>query len=245
MKSSTLLVVFIAMGLLTTGIGGLIPLAQNLLSRVSLRRLFAFRSGILVAVSFLDLLPEAWKYHPTLAGTGAMVAFVLFYVMQNFTMVDSCAEYIEDCHTHLLGWAALAGLFIHSFMDGFNLSVSFLATTGAGLAVGAAMTLHKLMDGFTLTSLFRQAGYSRRRSLLGLAVMAAATPAGCWVGSSGLADFSPGTIALLLGVAGGSFLYLSAAEFAPRLHKAADLPAFASFGAGVAAFWALHLLSSY
>jgi zinc transporter ZupT len=238
-----MLLAFLALALLATGIGGLVPLAQNLLSRPSLRRLFAFRSGILVAVTFLDLLPEAWKYHPTMAGAGAMASFLFFYFMQNFTMVDSCTEYLEECHTHLLGWAALAGLFIHSFMDGFNLSVSFAATSGAGMAVGAAMTLHKLMDGFTLTSLFQEAGYSRARSLLGLAVMAAATPLGCAAGSLGVAGLNAGCTAALLGVAGGSFLYLSAAEFAPRLHKAADFPALASFGGGVAVFGALHYLS--
>ena len=237
-----MLVLFIVLGLIATGLGGLVPLAQNLLSRPSLRRLFAFRSGKLVAVTFLDILPEAWKYHPTLAGTGALAAFVLFYVMQNFTMVDSCTEYLEECHTHLLGWAALAGLFIHSFMDGFNLSIAFTATAGAGLAVGAAMTLHKLMDGFTLTSLFQQAGYSRTRTLVGLAVMAAATPLGCAAGSYGLAGFRAGTTAMLLGVAGGSFLYLSAAEFAPRLHKPADRPAFAAFAAGLLVFYVLHAL---
>jgi len=235
-----MLVLFLVLALIATGVGGLIPLAQNLLSRPSLRRIFAFRSGILVAVAFLDVLPEAWKYHPTLAGTGAIVSFLLFYAMQNFTMVDSCTEYLEECHTHVLGWAALGGLFIHSFMDGFNLAVAFAATSGAGLAVGAAMTLHKLMDGFTLTSLFQEAGYSRTRTLLGLAVMAAATPLGCAMSSFGLVGLSPSFTATLLGVAGGSFLYLSAAEFAPRLHKAADFPAFASFGAGVAVFWALH-----
>ena len=234
---------FIVLGLIATALGGLVPLAQNLLSRPSLRRLFSFRSGILVAVTFLEILPEAWKFPPTMAGTGALAAFVLFYVLQHFTMVDSCSEYLEDCQTHLLGWAALAGLFIHAFMDGFNLSVSFSATSGAGLAVGAAMTLHKLMDGFTLTSVFQEAGYSRRRTLLWLAAMALATPIGCAAGMLGMSELRASTNALLLGVAGGSFLYLSASEFAPRLHKAADLGAFASFGAGIGAFWLLHALA--
>ena len=234
-----MIVAFLILGLIATGLGGLFPLVQNLLSRTNLRRLFAFRSGILVAVTFLELLPEAWKYHPSLAGGGALAAFLIFYIIQNFTMVDSCTEYLEECRTHVLGWVALMGLFIHSFMDGFNLAVSFAATAQAGLAVGAAMVLHKVMDGFTLISLFRQAGYSARRSLVGLAVMAAATPVGCGVGFLGLTELNPSWSALLLGIAGGSFLYLSAAEFAPRLHKEPDPFAFASFGAGVLALWAL------
>ncbi|MFA6004484.1 MAG: ZIP family metal transporter [Elusimicrobiota bacterium] len=238
-----MLITFIVLGLIATFIGGLLPLAQTLLSRPSLRRIFAFRSGILVAVTFLDILPEAWKYHPTLAGTGAMTAFFAFYILQNFTMVDSCTEYLEECNTHILGWVALAGLFTHSFMDGFNLSISFAATAEAGLAVGAAMIMHKLMDGFTLTSLFRQSGYSLARSSLGLMIMAAATPLGCAASSHGLAVLNSATAALLLGAAGGSFLYLSAAEFAPRLHKHPDIPAFASFASGVAVFWGMHLLA--
>ncbi|HAM34404.1 MAG TPA: hypothetical protein DEB40_08830 [Elusimicrobia bacterium] len=238
-----MLVAILGAGLVATAIGGMVPWAQNLLSRPSLRRLFAFRSGILVAVTFLDLLPEAWKYHPTMAGTGAMGAFFLLYVIQNFTMVDSCTEYLEDCQTHVLGWAALAGLFTHAFMDGFNLSVAFAANGAAGMAVGGAMVLHKIMDGFTLTSIFGQAGYSHGRSLLLLAIMAAATPLGCGISRLGLTELSPGWSAVLLGISGGSFLYLSAAEFAPRLHRRADFSAFAAFGVGVLSMWALHGLS--
>jgi zinc transporter ZupT len=178
-----------------------------------------------------------------MAGTGAMAAFLFFYAMQNFTMVDSCTEYIEDFHVHSLGWAALAGLFIHSFMDGFNLSVSFTAGVGAGFAVGAAMTLHKLMDGFTLTSLFRQSGYSPVRSLASLAVMALATPLGCFASTRGMRALDIRVCAVLLGIAGGSFLYLSAADFAPRLRESRDFKTFASFGVGVAFFWALHSAS--
>jgi zinc transporter ZupT len=238
-----MLYAFLALALVAAAVGGVFPPARDFLSRPGLRRLFAFRSGLLIAVTFLDLLPEAWKYHPTLAGTGALAAFVGFYLMQSFTMVDSCTEYLADCHTHLLGWAALAGLFIQSFMDGFNLAVSFAASDGAGAAVGAALALHKLMDGFTLTALFQQAGCSRRRSLVGLAVMTAATPLGCAAAAGGLHGLNPVFTALFLGVAGGSFLCLSAAEFTPRLHKAADLPVLLSFGAGVAAFWAPHSLA--
>ncbi len=236
-----MLVVFILLGLIATAVGGLVPMAQSLLSRQNLLRLFAFRSGVLVAVAILDLLPEAWKYQPALASAGALSAFLVFYVIQNFAMVDTCAEYIEDCPHHLLGWAALAGLFVHSFMDGFNLGASFEA--GAGLAVGAVMVLHKTMDGFTLTSLFRQTGYSSAQSLLGLGVMAAATPLGCWVSVLGMSALPPSWTAALLGAAGGSFLYLSTAALSPNLHKKSDPPSFASFAAGALLLWVLHGLN--
>lgn len=226
-----------------TFIGGFFHRARSLLSRKGMWRIFAFRSGILLSVTFFDLLPEAWVHQPTWAGWGALSAFILFYAAESFAMLDACPEYLEDCKTHALGWAALAGLLIHSFMDGFNLSVSFAAGSAAGLAVGTAMCLHKLADGLTLTALFRQAGYARSKTLAGLAAVAAATPLGAMAALRGSAAMSSAAAAAVLGFAGGSFLYISAREILPRMHRNEDSGAFVCFGAGILAMLALGKLA--
>lgn len=236
-----MLVALVLAALAATFVGGLFPLAQSWLSRAGLWRIFAFRSGILLSVTFIDVLPQAWKQDPALAGWGALAAIVLFYTAASFAMVDSCPEYLEECTTHVLGWAALVGLFIHSLMDGVNLAVSFGAGAAAGLAVGTAMTLHKLADGFTLTSLFGQSGYTRGQTLFGLCAVAAATPLGVALSSRLMAAAGPS--ALLLGFAGGSFIYIGAAEILPRLHKTRDRLAFGCFLAGIVAMTGLHAIA--
>ena len=236
-----MLTAFVCLGLAATLLGGLFPVSR--LSRAGLWRLFAFRSVLLLAVTFTDLLPEAWVHHPSYAGWGAMSAFFLFYAAQSFAMVDACPEYMEECTTHVLGWAALIGLFVHSFMDGLNLAVSVSAGTAAGLAVGTALTLHKLVDGFTLTSLFRQSGYSARQTAVGLCLVAGATPLGSLVSRWNAAGLDSAYSALLLGFAAGSFIYIGTAEILPRLHKTHDRGAFVSFGAGILAMLALRQLA--
>lgn len=238
-----MLTALLVLALAATFIGGLLPGARSLLSRKGLWRLFAFRSGLLVSVTFFDLLPEAWVHQPSWAGWGALLAFIIFYAAESFAMTDACPEYLENCKTHALGWAALAGLFIHSFMDGFNLSVSFAAGTAAGLSVGVATCLHKLADGLTLTSLFRQAGYSGAKNAGALVIMAAATPLGAVLALRGSAAMDSGAAAALLGFAGGSFLYVGAREILPRLHRNEDSGAFICFGAGVLAMLALGRLT--
>lgn len=233
-----MLTALLVLALAATFTGGFLPMARSLLSRQGMWRIFAFRSGILVSVTFFDLLPEAWVHQPTWAGWGALSAFLLFYAAESFAMLDACPEYLEDCKTHALGSAALAGLFIHSFMDGFNLSVSFSAGSAAGLAVGAAMCLHKLADGLTLTSLFEQAGYSRVKIFAGLSIVAAATPLGAFLALYGSAAMSSAAAAAVLGFAGGSFLYISAREILPRMHRSEDSGAFICFGAGILAMLA-------
>jgi zinc transporter ZupT len=229
----------LAFSVVATLAGGYLPIAK-VISRQGLWRLFAFRSGLLISITFTDLLPEAWLYQPTWAGWGALGGFLLFYAAESLAMTDACPEYLENCKTHVLGWAALAGLVIHALMDGVNLSVAFSAGSAAGLAAGIALCLHKLADGLTLTSLFRGAGYSRRRTLTALAVVAAATPAGAVMVRTGAAAAGSYASAGLLGLAGGSFLYIGAREILPRLHRDGDAVTLLFFGAGVLAMLALH-----
>lgn len=237
-----MLVYFTVIAVAMTFAGGLAPMAKNLLSRPGMWRLFSLRAGILIAVSFTEVLPEAWSRHPSLAGWGAVAAFVLLFTMGSFAMMDSCPEYLEQCRVHCLGWAAFAALTVHSFIDGFNLGVSFAAGASAGIAVGVALALHKLADGFTLTSLFDQAGMTPGKSLASLALVAAATPAGAALNGLGISGGSSRASALLLGFAGGSFIYIGAADILPRLHKAADKSCLAYFALGLFGMAALHRL---
>ncbi|MBI5625272.1 MAG: ZIP family metal transporter [Elusimicrobia bacterium] len=210
-----------------TFLGGLIP--QAVVSRVGMRRLFAVRAGILLAVAFTDLLPEGLALHRTIAGFTALGAFGILYGLGSVAMLDSCPEYLQECRVHYLGAAALLALSLHSFLDGFNLSVSFGAGELAGLAVGGAVILHKAADGFTLTSILRQSGLSSARTWAILALVAAATPLGCALSSLGLADLPRPFAAAVMGFAAGSFIHIGATDVLPLVHKREDRASIAAF----------------
>lgn len=232
----------LVISVLATLAGGYLPLSR-FLSRQGLWRLFAFRSGILISVTFTDLLPEAWLYNPSWAGWGALAGFLLFYAAESLAITDACPEYLENCTTHALGWAALAGISIHALLDGVNLAVAFTAGSAAGLAAGTALCLHKVADGLTLTSLFKSSGYNRKQSQAALILVAAATPAGAALVQNGTAAMGAYATAGLLGLASGSFLYIGAREIIPRMHRDGDILTLVFFGAGVAAMAALHRLA--
>lgn len=237
-----MLLAFTVIAVIMTFVGGLFPLAQSLLSRPGMSRLFSVRAGILLSVAFTEILPEAWRTHHASAGWGALAAFAILFAMGNFAMLDSCPEYLEQCRIHYLGLAALLALSAHSFIDGFNLAVSFSAGERAGLAVGLALALHKIADGFTLTSLFAQSGYSRRRTLLTLIGVAAATPLGSGLSSLGFLSLPVAAEAALMGFAAGSFIYISATDILPRLHKSADRTGLLYFGLGMFGMAAIKIL---
>jgi len=237
----TPLVAFSAAAFIMTLLGGIVPFVRSSLSRESLLRMFSLRSGILLSAAFIGVLPEAWAMQRTTAGWGALGGFAFLFFMGNFSMLDCCPEYIEQCSVHMIGASALAALSLHSFIDGLNLSVAFSAGKAVGAAIGLALSLHKIADGFTLTSLLAQAGYRRMTSLTALCVIAAATPLGSLLSAFGLAQLSIEAQAALLGFSGGTFLYIGASDLLPRLHKAEDKSHLLYFCAGLFSMWALKL----
>jgi len=238
------LATILLLGFAATWLGGFARKAFVFSDRVGLARLLAFRSGILVAVAFVDVLPEAWGLAPRLAGWGALAAFAFCYAAENVAVADPCHEELEDCHSHGLGWTGLVGLLVHALIDGVNVGAASFASASALLAVGAATVLHKAADGFTLTSLLRQGGFKRGSILLALGAIAFATPLGAlgsYLGGSGL---GPEATSLLLGFAGGSFLYIGATDIVPHLHRSRDGASFAAFAAGLSAMFAISRLAS-
>ena len=237
------LALFVLLAVAATLAGGLMPSVKNAFSRSGMSRLFAVRAGILLGVAFTEILPEAWELNPALAGWAAVGAFVLLFAIASFAMLDSCGEYLEQCRVHYLGWSALFALTTHSFIDGFNLSVSFAAGQRAGIAVGMALALHKVADGFTLTSLFFQSGFGPRKSFLLLLFVTGATPLAALLSSPavGISALPPGPEASLLGFAAGSFVYIAAADVLSRLHKNADRASVLFFVSGLLGIAALRL----
>lgn len=236
----TMLNVLLLAALAATCAGGLLPAADSIVERLGLRRLLAFRSGLLIAIAFTDVLPSAVRLGPASAGWAALTAFILSYASENLVMSDPCHEAAEGCRSHALGGMALGALFLHSLLDGLNLGALTVVSSSALAAAGVSMLVHKFADGFTLTTLFREAGYMRRGTALGLSAVALATPLGAGLSRYGAVVLTPAQLAILLGFTGGSFVYIAAAELLPRLHPGRDRQSFASFGAGLAAMLVLH-----
>jgi zinc transporter ZupT len=229
-----MLALILVLAVAATIAGGASPVVDHAVARIGLWRVQAFRSGILIAVAFGDVLPEAWRMAPKYAGWGALAAFAFCYASETIMPLDPCLESSGGRHSHPLGYVAIAGLFLHSFFDGINLGAASFVGTTILAAVGAATILHKLADGFTISTMLH--GDAKLRNA-GLAAIALATPIGAIFSSAVAHRLDASAFALLLSFAGGSFVYIGSAEVLPRLHRRepGDSASLACFGAGLTA----------
>jgi zinc transporter ZupT len=193
-------------------------------------------------MTFLHLLPEALSLNPRYAGAAVAGAFVLYFMLEEYVVVHPCGELTGHCRVHSLGWGALTALFVHSVGDGIVMTASFLSSARLGGVVSAAILVHKFSDGLTLSSLLTDSGHSRRGVWGWNVFLALATPLGVVLGRCGKDFMTHSVLAVILGLAGGGFLYVGASDILPRLHRKKDPLCWVFLGLGVAlsALWGEH-----
>lgn len=224
---------FSILAVLATWFGGYLILRQKEWAERNLWRVLAFGSGILLAMTFMHLLPEAWSLNAQATGVAVVAAFVGLLAVEQFTVVHACGEVGEHCTIHHVGYGALVALFLHGLADGLAIAFSFVSSRYLGVAVASAVLAHKFSDGMTLSSLFIQSYHSLGKTLKLVAALSLATPLGVLIGMS-TGRWTGGTVlASLLGLAAGGFLYISTADILPRIHKSRDLWCWVFLVAGV------------
>ncbi len=239
-----MLTVLLALAFAASMAGGLAPATEGLLERLGFQRVVSFRSGLLIAVALSDVLPEAWGQSRPAAAAAAAAALLLGYVLHHDHGGDHEGHELTHPHVHdrdrVHRTAAVGAMFAHSLTDGLNLGAVALAGGPALLAVGAATALHKLADGFTVASLYHKTESPKGRVFAILVGVSLATPAGAVLGRAGALSLGPVLAALLLGFAGGSFLYVGATQIVPHLRRRKDPECALAFAAGAVAMLLLR-----
>jgi ZIP family zinc transporter/zinc and cadmium transporter len=185
--------------------------ARTRWSESGLDALLAFSAGFMVSVGLLDLIPHAIEEGGSRAAFVVLLGYLLVHLTQH-TLAPHF-HFGEEKHsvTQAVGWSALAGLLLHTFIDGVAIASGFAVSNALGILVFFAIMLHKVPEGVAISSLFLAAGASRKRAVTAATALAAATVLGV---------LFTGLIEPLarhgLALAGGVTLYVGASNLVPE-----------------------------
>jgi ZIP family zinc transporter len=201
----------LAIGLLT-GLATLLGGTLALRLRSSLELLLGFGAGVVLGVALFDLLPEAavlgGQRLDALDVSAALATGFAAYLVLDQTAAAFARGGRWRGH---LGAAALTA---HSLMDGLGIGLTFQVSRTAGAIVAFAVLAHDSLDGANTVTLVLSGGASGKAARRWLLADAIAPLVG--IGLSRLIIVPQSSLALLLGLFGGFFLYIGASELLPR-----------------------------
>jgi len=192
--------------------GGVMAATLGRVSHRLLCGLISFAAGALLAVSTVEILPEAAHMAgmgPALIGAG--LGFLLFYAVGrwlyvvcpacNATALDADRGYLR------LGVLLLISISLHAFMDGLAIAAGHEALPALGAVILLAVSYHKVPEGLSLASLSMAAGAKPAAAVTITALVELTTGLGAFAGLF-LGGVPAGALGIVLGVAAGSFLYV-------------------------------------
>ncbi len=188
--------------------------------------LISFAAGLLVSGALLHLISRSVQLIGAGTGLGwALVAFLTFYVLEAHFVPHVHArgespidDHPHDHHAHDrdLGPIVVFGLGIHSIVDGVSVGAGLSAGAVIGSVTALLVVVHKLPVGIAAMSALYHSGVSGRRAAWITAALASVTPVAVMISYFVFRGISDHTLGLLLALAGGSFLYVGAADLLPE-----------------------------
>jgi zinc transporter ZupT len=176
-----------------------------------------FAAGVLIAVSFLHIVPTSLAMNPH-APVYLFAGYLLMHVINRFLIAYVCDK--PETAEYALGLVPLLGIGFHSFIDGVVYSIGFSVSIFTGALVALGMVLHEFPEGIVTYTLLIRSGFSARRSLV-LAFVAAAltTPLGTLVSYPFISRIDTPTLGLLLALSSGALIYVGATHLLPRAER--------------------------
>jgi zinc and cadmium transporter len=204
-------------------------LSFRLLGRF-VNRMVSFSIGVLLATTFLHLLPEAFSSHvPIRELCGVMLAGLFgFFFLEKIAVYRHSHHFEGDGHHHAHGHDAheagrggvfvLVGSAVHNFSDGVVIAGAFLASPWVGLAATLSILAHEVPHKIGDFIVLLNAHVPKRRAVAYASMSSAAVVVG---GIVGLAFLERMTVLIpyVLVVAAANFLYISLSDLVPQMHR--------------------------
>ena len=177
-----------------------------------------FAAGIMLAISFLDLIPESIH----LGGSFACVAG-LSLGAATMAMLDRLFPHVHDCATcgeaecrlgHTANFLILA-IFLHNFPEGMAIAIGAATDVGDSVVIALAIAIHNIPEGICTSAPHYFAYGNRLKSFLMSSLSALPVVAGYMVARYLFVHISPQLMSVLVGATAGLMVYIVADELMP------------------------------
>jgi zinc and cadmium transporter len=193
------------------------------ISSLWLHRWVAFSAGVMLATTFLNILPEVYELAPDQLHElfGILLLGILAFFFLEKLSIWRHSHVSNDEGSKLaapVAWNIVIGDAFHNFVDGILIAAAFLADPWLGLATTLAVIAHEIPQELGDFIILLHAGLSKRKAFLFNAFSSMTSVIGGILGYMALEKLQI-YIPYVLMLSAASFLYIALTDLFPVMHK--------------------------
>jgi ZIP family zinc transporter len=227
---------------LSTGIGGILVFNKIALNRKFLAASLGFSAGVMIYVSFVEILPKANESLSAIFGDelGFLYTTIAFFIgVILIALIDSLVPEAENPHELMdereikrkpaeiqdkylirMGLFSAFAIAIHNLPEGLATFIASVEDPGIGISIAIAIAIHNIPEGVAIAVPIFYATKSRRKALIYSFLAGLAEPLGALVGIFILTYFiSDLWFGSIFGIVAGIMIYISLDELLPTAEK--------------------------
>jgi zinc transporter, ZIP family len=215
----------LSVGVFGTMSGGLAVLIVKKIRNNLLSVLLGISAGIMAAISFLDLIPEAINEGSIISamigillGVGIIGLLDIKFPHHHLTLSTDggakCCPYIKT------GILLSIGIALHNLPEGVAIGASFIVSYQTGILLSIMIAVHNFPEGMAVAAALCGGKIKAKKVLLITALAGVPMGIGAFLGVA-LGGVSKWALSISLGFAAGAMLYIIFDELIPDAHRKA------------------------
>ncbi|MBN2052877.1 ZIP family metal transporter [Candidatus Woesearchaeota archaeon] len=194
-------------------------------SKIFLYNLMSFAAGVMLAVAFIQLIPESIKLSSVLACCiGVACGALLMYAFDRLIphIHPELYEREQGSTFKKTAFLLFLGIFLHNFPEGMAIAAGSVTNIKLSLAVAIAIALHDIPEGLCTCSPYYYVSKKRLKSFLISSSTAIPTLLGFFIAYFVFQNINLSLIGKILGATAGIMIYISADELIPASCRKED-----------------------
>lgn len=182
-----------------------------------------FSAGIMIIISLMELLPEAYKYFNINFITKSSIILCSFFIILGFSIAVALNNIIERKNTndlYRIGILSLITLILHNIPEGIITYLTSTFSLKLGILLTISIAIHNIPEGICIAIPIYYSTNSKLKALFMVIISAISEPIGAILGHTFLENYLSNTIiAILLSLVAGIMLALSITEILKEAFK--------------------------
>ncbi|MGE5597765.1 MAG: ZIP family metal transporter [Bacteroidota bacterium] len=202
------------------------PMAGSLLgilgrpSEKSMLQMLSFAAGVMLSISFLELIPESAKLaggRTWIAIAGIVLGALVMYAVDRLlphVHPEMCGQE-QGRNLQRTALSLIAGISLHNLPEGMAMAIGAVTSARTGLTIALAIAIHDIPEGICTSAPYFHATGRRLRSFLVSAATSVPVVVGFFLARLLYRLISLDFVVMVVGATAGLMIYICADELIP------------------------------